>query len=271
MKTMRAAVIACAVALSTSVYGGASTGRPEGSGSVSKASSLTVYRVATPPLPVPHYRTTGTYPQVSGEDVSLKAVNAALRQAVLDEQRRYARSARRAVSSTPKRLLRKYPGIFMTSPRSRLISASTVVVSGLIPTLELYPLGNDGAVWISVTVRVPSGTQVAIREMFAEPTRGLKQLASLAKGTVLSRNSCVRQSFNDPIGSEEWERGLAPTASNYRHFALTTRGLVIGFPVAQIAIPACGRVEAQVPYAGLRAYLSTLGKRLIAGVRRPRE
>jgi len=271
MKAMRIRVNACGVALSIglSACGGASTDRSDRSDSLPKASALTVYRVATPPLPVPHYRTTGTYPQVSGGKVSLKAVNATLRQAVLDEERRYARFARKEVSSTPKRLLRKYPGIFMTSPRSRLISASSVVVSALIPTLELYPLGNDGAVWISVTVRVPSGTRVAVGELFADPARGLRELARLVRTKVLSTNSCVRQSFQDPIGFEEWERGFAPTASNYRHFALTTRGLVIGFPIAQVASPRCGRVEATVSYEALGSFQSKLGQRLIAGVRRP--
>jgi len=269
MKAIRTRGIACTVALSIglSACGGTSTGRSDGSDSLPTA--LTIYRVVTPPLPAPHYRTTGTYPQVSGGKVSLKAVNATLRQAVLDEERRYARFARKEVSSTPKRLLRKYPGIFMTSPRSRLISASSVVVSALIPTLELYPLGNDGAVWISVTVRVPSGTRVAVGELFADPARGLRELARLVRTKVLSTNSCVRQSFQDPIGFEEWERGFAPTASNYRHFALTTRGLVIGFPIAQVASPRCGRVEATVSYEALGSFQSKLGQRLIAGVRRP--
>jgi hypothetical protein len=51
--------------------------------------------VPTPPLRVPGYDTSGTYPQVKGRNVDLRAVNAALRAAVLADQRAYTPYARR--------------------------------------------------------------------------------------------------------------------------------------------------------------------------------
>jgi hypothetical protein len=267
-RRLRHAVLSLAAVLAA-YTGGTFLDGPDEASASARISALTIQRVTTPKLPVPHYRTSGKYPQIRGPNTSLGNVNRALRQAILDEQRRYALDARKQVASMPESLLRRYYGIFATSPRSGLMSASTVVASALIPTLELYPGGNDGSVWISVTVLVPSGARVELSDLFAHPARGLRALA-LGVKTALLKDKCVMQSFRAPIGSEYYQRGLAPLASNYRHFAMTSRGLVIGFPITQVAGPPCGRVEATVSYSALRPYLSALGMKLVAGVRSPR-
>jgi len=238
---------------------------------LSNVSALVVRQVATPPLRVPHHQTRGTYPQVSNGKLNLKTVNAALRNAVLDEQREYARFARKALSRTPKVILRKYHGVFETTPQRWLISSSSVLVSALIPVRENLPGGTATGTWVSVTVQVPSGDPVRVEDLFAEPTRGLEMLARVIRKKFLSTNSCVRQSFENAIPEVHayYAKGFAPTASNYQHFALTTNGIVVGFPMEQVAGPVCYRVAATAPYVALRPYLSELGQKLITGVRQP--
>jgi hypothetical protein len=230
-------------------------------------SPLAVIEVATPRFAVPRYDTTGVIPQVQGGHVDLRAVNAALRQAILADQRAYAPSARRSLKpSNP------YRGIYHTEVNRRLLSASTRIVSALIPDVELYPGGNDGAGWISTTVRVPSGSQITLHSLFSDPRLGMRELAAAVKRRMLATIKCVREAvlYPDPAIARSFARGFEPTASNYRYFALTARGLAVGFPLGQVSAPPCSRVEATVPYALLRPYFSNLGKELIGEVRTPR-
>ena len=265
------------VSLGMTSCSGGSRGDVAASGvAPSSVSHLAVFEVPTPPLKLPNYRTSGTYPQVSSRKLNLKAVNAALRSAVLRAQQQYAALVRREWGSTFPELFRPdypYHGVYKTAPTLRLISASTVVVSALIPVLQVAPGGTGGGTWISVTVQVPSGAPVGIRDLFAEPSRGLKALAGEVKRKVLSTNSCVRQSVINEraFGLAYSVHGFDPSVRNYQYFALTARGLAIGFAQDQVGGSSCGPVEATVPYdAVLRPYLSELGQKLIAGVRRPK-
>ncbi len=234
--------------------------------------ALYVIQRPTPLLRVPNYRTAGTFPQVfSGDGANVEAVNVTLRKTILEDQRRYGRRFRAVWESRiPKALQETYPGIYKTSFSSNLISASTVVVSALVPLLELFPAGNDGSTWVAFTVRVPSGETVTINDLFADPARGLTALASAARKEVLSANSCVRRSVEEPVAGPLVARGFDATPENYRHFALIAEGFAIGFPLGQIGAPVCGRVETTVPYSVVRPHLNELGQRLVAGVREPR-
>ena len=217
-------------------------------------SALTVVEARTPPLRVPHYRTSGTYPQVRGGKLDLRAVNAALRAAVLADQRAYTPYARR---ERP-RLVPRTHGVYRTGVDRRYLSASTVVVSALMPaTRELFPGQHDGDGWLAVTVRVPSGRRVTIGDLFARPDRGLRVLAAAWKARIrrTGGGECLRL----------YPSVYAPTARNYGAFALTPAGVAVGSP--EIAV--CYRLVATVPYRLLRPYLSGLGAALVAGVRRP--
>jgi hypothetical protein len=252
------AAILCAAAYS---------GNPDRFARPDQVVTLTVARSPTPPLPVRHYRTSGTYPQVSGGRLDLKAVNAALRKTVLDEERRFAQVAlKQEAKALPPP---QYFGTFQTSTNLTLISASTVVVSALVPLEELFPGGTDGAKWLSVTVRVPSGSRVRLLDLFAHPSQGLRALAEAVRGRVVTGNRCVGSALRARFG-RIFLKGFAPTLENYRHFALTASGLTVGFPNGQIAYPGCGRIYATVPYAALRPYWSKLGSEMVAGVRQPR-
>lgn len=217
-------------------------------------SALVVVRAPTPPLRVARFDTSGTYPQVSGPGDGLRRVNAALRGAVLADQRTYAAYARR---EKPK-IQYKAHGVYRTVVDRRLLSASTVVVTTLMPTTrELFPGQHGGDGWLGITVRVPSGTRVTIRDLFRNPNRGLRVLAGAWKARIRQGpgGPCLR------IYSDVYEA----TAENYGAFALTARGIAVGSP----EVEACYRLVATVPYRVLQSYLSDLGARLVDGVRAP--
>lgn len=218
---------------------------------------FTVSRAPTPRLRVARYDTSGAIPQVSGGSTDLRRVNAALREAVLGDQRAYAPRARGYAKIAP----RGCRGVYRVAVDRGLLSASGVVVSALLPAMKLYPCGNEGQGWVSMTVRVPSGRRVTLGQLFRDAEgEGLRKLGVAWFRVVARRHrwhlECVVLHLS----------GYEPTLQNYRYFALTPRGLALAFWQE----PACSRVEAIVPYQTLRPYLSRLGKQLIAGVRRPR-
>jgi hypothetical protein len=218
-------------------------------------SPLTVIAAPTPRLAVPLYDTSGSIAQVTGSGIDLRRVNAVLREAVLRDQRAYAPRARASAKVTG-RICR---GTYSVLTNRGLLSASTVVVSALLPATELYPCGNDGKGWISITVRVPSGRRVTLAQLFRDPEgEGLYRLG-VAWFRVIARDWRLLCVFPHLSHYES-------TLRNYRYFALTPRGLALAF--WQEA--ACNRIEGIVPYRALQPYLSRLGKQLIAGVRRAR-
>jgi len=218
-------------------------------------SALTVIAAPTPRLPVPRYDTHGTYPQVRRGSLDLRAVNEALRAAVLADQHSYAAYARR---ERP-RVAYKENGVYQTGIDRNYLSASTVVASALMPlTREVFPGQHGGDGWLGVTVRVPSGTRVTITDLFAQPREGLRALAAAYKARL-------RQIYGDPC-LRLYPGDYTPTVANYRAFALTPRGLAVG----SWEDTACYRVVATVRYRALGPYLSRLGQQLVAAVRRQR-
>src|SRR2546429_5949289 len=101
------------------------------------------------------------------------------------------------------------------------MSASTVVVSALLPaTREVFPGQSGGDDWLAMTVRVPSGTRVTITDLFKSPDRGLHVLAAAWKARI-------RRTGGGPC-PHGYREVHAPTARDYRAFALTPTGLAVG-------------------------------------------
>jgi hypothetical protein len=226
--------------------------------------ALRVKEAKVPKFLARDYVTRGTYPQVADGATRLAAVNAALTAAVRSEQRRYGRVVRRRRKYfTP----RAGAGLFQTNLDQGVTSASSIVVSTLIPMTERFPGGTGGQVWLSATVRVPSGKRVSITDLFIDPARGLRALAAEVRTRLLARNSCIRQFIVGDQRDPSYTRGFAPTKGHYQYFALAPRGLVIGFVSAQVSNPTCNRATTTVPYAALRTEFSALAKQLIAGTR----
>jgi len=162
------------------------------------------------------------------------------------------------------------PGTYKVSIRHDTMSASTRVVSALLPVRQLYPGGNGGAMWLSFTLQVPSVRSVPLAALFAQPARALAVVARAARRNILAANACIRKTYWDPPLHALHAQGFAARWSNYRYFALTPRRLAIGFQIEQVGGPQCGRAVGFVRYALLRPYLSGLGRELVASVRQPR-
>jgi hypothetical protein len=257
----RLIVIAAAIVLSS-----VGCGSKPAVHTVASIQSLRLAHRPVPRLPVPHYRTSGTYFRVEQQGIELGRVNQAVTRALSLEERQYAARARAEVAAQPPIQLRLDTGTFDVRFDPRLASASTVVVSALVATLELFPGGNDGNGWISITARVPAGTRVTLPELL--DSEGWNILSFAARHALLRTNRCFRQSIGLPSQSQP-AAGLAPKPSNFRHFALTPSGLALGFGIGQVAAVPCGGVATVVPYADIRAHLTALGRTLVAGVRKP--
>jgi len=209
---------------------------------------LTVINAATPCFPVQGYVTSGTYPNVLGASKEAARTNIALRRALVADQRSYARSARQHAAA-------RWDGAYETTIDGQLTSASTVVVSALIPTLKLYPGDTGGQTWISATIDVHSGKPVSLSQILASPALALPAL--IAAWNTHAQLTPLTSSGHDIAG-------YAPSFTHYRHFALTPAGLAFGFTLSG------SRSATVIPYRIVRPYLSPLGRRLVAGVRRPR-
>src|SRR5439155_2416967 len=106
---------------------------PHAGGAV-RASPLGAVSAATPRFPVARFATYGAFPQVRDGKLALGAVNLTLREAILSDQRAFEPYARRyAKRVAGRRLPSRYAGYYETELVRPFVSASTVVVSALIP------------------------------------------------------------------------------------------------------------------------------------------
>jgi hypothetical protein len=226
-----------------------------------------VYTLTQHLLPDPDfglgYTTSGSYLQVSGT-TGLDAVNAALRRLITDDQQRGKDSYQRLYGSTPP-MPGSGPGIYSSDPSAGEVSASTAVVSALIPTTAVFPGGNDGDSWVSTTLLVPSATVVTLDSLFANPIQGLKAISDAAATHFLASNSCVSQALADPT-SPNWQ-SLTPTEDNYKYFAMTPAGLTIGFTQGALAAEACDRQSFTVGWPQLQSLLSSTGRKVVSELR----
>lgn len=221
----------------------------------SKVKPLALRAAAIPPLRVRKYETRGTYPRASGDaEIDLRRVNAALREAVVADERGYAQTVRGARAALHNGL----PGRYRMRFDPEYASASTGVVSALLPvTRELFPGQHGGDGWLGVTVSVPSGRRIAITDLFTNAPAGVRALAAAWRSELGgAANICVRL----------YPARYAPTVANYSHFALLPGGIA----VATQEVETCYRFVAVLPYDVIRRDLSPLGARLVDAVRVPR-
>jgi hypothetical protein len=248
-------------------------GSQVGLGSVAPIRGIEVSESPLPPLGVPHYQSSGTYLRVFSSEISVRAVNEALQGSALANERVFAMSARDEERRLGKTVPLE-PGRYTVTPDRHLISASSVVVSALIPVLEAYPAGVPDEVWQSQTVEVPSGRPVVnLETLFSDPQRALSVVADATYGDVVSGKSvtdlCVQQVQGHRVAGGPAPGGFAPTAANYKYFALIATGVAIGIPQGAVASDACGRVEVTIPYSVLDGYFNSLGRLLASGSRQP--
>lgn len=232
---------------------------------VGAVKSLRVRTRPTPALRVTNFRTAGSFPQVSGRDVAVTPVNRVLRRAVVTEEHLWRQTAISAYRSNPTLRTATQSGIFQTSVDRRLISASTRVVSVLMPELAMLPNGTGGEAWLSITIDVASAKVIRLQDILIG-VDGLRRLALSVFRQIKATNRC----FAAEIPLYHGVQGaFSARWANYRDFSLTPSGIAIGFPTASIAPPPCGRISTTVPYQVIDPYLSQLGNWLVEGVRAP--
>ena len=248
-------------------------GVPGALAGVAAPQALVVEEVALPPLGVPHYWSSGTYLRVSSPNISLRVVNRVFRSSALADEKDYAALALREERSLG-RTLPVELGRYAVTPEKGLVSASSVVVSALIPGEEAYPAGVVDEVWQSQTVETASGRAVVdLQQLFSNPKRALSVVAEHVYLDVVTGKSgtdlCVQEAEGHEATGGPPPGAFAPTAADYRYFALTPAGVAIGIPQGAVASDACGRVEVTIPYLILHPYFNSLGRSLVAGVRPP--
>jgi hypothetical protein len=199
------------------------------------------------------------YPQVTGAGVSLTKVNKVLRRVVTAHQQTLSRSCP---------TYRTIKGIFRTYVDRSLISASTALVSVLLPTLEVPPGGSEGETWLSVTVEVPSGSIISFKRMITDRPADIDALMAVVRKEAARQSVCVRNSLDDPQLGANFARGFSRISTD--DFVLTADGLVIGFANGVVAGPACGRIKVRVPYRLIEPHLNEFGRTLVGVIRPPR-
>jgi hypothetical protein len=225
---------------------------------------LTLEAARTPVVQVRGVRTSGAYAQFHSNVVELRRVNAAIRTAVLEAERGYASSAVPQLKELAKAGIRPLGGTYITRADSRFVSASSRVVSMLIPVV--WNIGGGPLIWdwIPVMLQVPSAQPVSLRDLFDDPTAALRVVRKQVRTTLTRTNRCFR------LSRPYWDSGLAPTIRNYAGSAFTSRGFAVGFGMGAIAADMCGPGFAVVvPTQMLRPYLTPLGQELVAGLRAP--
>jgi hypothetical protein len=252
-----AAVVVAVVLLAAGTATWLESPATEATSSSRAVSPLTVVEVPAPPIRVPRIETTARYPQVRGANVDLRAVNAALRDLVVGDERAFTTYAREertdleGVGDANGPSWAYFVAPYRVQVDPKLVSASTTVVSALLPAeREVFPGQSGGDQWLSITV-LPSGRRLKIWQLFADPERGLRVFAKAWRARLGRRAACT--DYSGPFNV-------------FRYFALTPTGLAVGGSTSG----ACSRWVATVPYRILRPHLSELGAKLISGVRRPR-
>jgi hypothetical protein len=229
---------------------------------------LTLYQKHLPPIGVSFIHASGQYPQMAGSPSS--KVNRELRNLALREESGFRVAALRSKAFISAKARQIHPGGFRISTVPRLLGASTSTLSVLLPVTAFIPLGVVQEYWISLTMRMPSGAPVALRDLFAQPTVGLRLLGKAAKRVLLDRNRCVRESRANGAARLASNRGFEPALIEDDAFALTPTGITIGFAEGGVASPSCGRLDVTVPYESVTPYASFLGLQLVSGTRRAR-
>jgi hypothetical protein len=220
------------------------------------ARSLAITEAPTPRLNVRGYETAGTFLQVTATrgaaHVGVKAVNAALRAVVLWDERAYAPHARRwrRTFARDDSVYATRPGLYATTVDRKLVSASSVVVSAVLPAVRERAQSEGGAGWLAFIVDARSARRVTIDRLFRDSAIG-RRAFGMAWVAAIRGDVCAAN-----------YRAVYPEAAQ---FALLPEGVAVAVP----RVGACGGNVTTVPYRALRPLLSSYGRLLVDGVRAP--
>lgn len=140
-------------------------------------------------------------------------LNASIKRAILAYERVYAKRARKLVASCLRMGLHQCVrqqgyGLFQFMAHrdgyakqlryEEAVSASNVVVSMLVPTMEYYPKGTEGDAWFSTTVQVRSDHRASITQLFPTRSRALNAFVKVARKRLL-HTTCERTNQIMPL------------------------------------------------------------------------
>jgi len=154
-------------------------------------------------------------------------------------------------------------GEFTINPVRSLISASSVLVSALLPVTESRPHGTSSPYWLSVTIEVsrPQST-VSLSDVITASGFGLVARSLRAR---LEGDKRVEQ-----CGSSALSSATAPRATSFRQFALVPAGLAVGFPSSPGGpLYECGNFYIIIPRSELAGVMSPAGKALARAASEP--
>lgn len=198
----------------------------------------------------------GAYPVVRAVGLDVRRVNLVIRTLVVKRAH--------DLTNGPCPSAMSIKSTFRTTFAPRLLSATDLAISALIPTIELAQNGNDGETWISVTVLVKSGKTVGFAHVIGSASKIVSAMTALIRREATRQSLCVRNALKDPTLGSAYAAGFARIQT--ADYALTSRGLAIGFANGLVTGPACGRIEVLIPYRLAEPYLSKLGGQLVARV-----
>jgi hypothetical protein len=139
--------------------------------------------------------------------------------------------------------------------------ADSVVVSGTWTISTFFPGGAHPTTQLTaMIVDATTGASIAPSQLFAGSS--LKALA--AATTTASKTKLDAIGCNVDEEQDEFNDGVAATATNYAGTAIGPVGLLIGLSQGQVAAEACGTVDVAVPWTAVQSQLSTVGARLAA-------
>jgi hypothetical protein len=78
---------------------------------------------------------------------------------------------------------------------------------------------------------------------------------------------CVSQALADPIGGDIYGSNLAPSAGNFKYFAMTPDGLTIGFEQGQLSFEACDQQQVTIGWPSLQPLLTRDAEQLVSELR----
>jgi hypothetical protein len=197
---------------------------------------------------------------------SQRQANLVIENAIRYNQGAFLSSVVRSLRAHPPAgLVPGVPAYYELHPNRNLVSASSTVVSELLPAEMTVPGGMDGGTYVGVTVDVDSGQPVVLADLLMAD--GTSTLVAKAASTGARTNGCLGRARPDL--TLRLIRSAIGDGKGFNSFVLLPAGIVLGFAQGEIALNDCGPIDLMIPYRTVLGAFSPLGRLLVSGVRNP--
>lgn len=100
---------------------------------------------------------------------------------------------------------------------------------------------------LTITFDTAANIKITLSDLFVTGSNYLERLSILAEKALFEKYPELDFAFNNAT----YRRGFAAEEGNFSHWALTDSGLIIFFPVYQVAPYAAGTLDIEIPYAAI--------------------